>query len=93
MITDQENHIIVERVIPAGQGFSTIENYYKRKGYSLERGNYRGQKLGNKILKIAERINKKLIKQQLDIDEMQFGFRPGCGTTNNFFILRQLQEN
>ena len=26
------------------------------------------------------------------IDKMQFGFMPGCGTTNGISILRQLQE-
>lgn len=39
----------------------------------LEKGNYRGLKIPDQILKIAVRIIEKLIKQQLDIDEMQFG--------------------
>ena len=29
---------------------------------------------------------------QMDIDKMQFGFMPGCGTTNAIFILRQIQK-
>ena len=28
----------------------------------------------------------------MEIDEIQFGFKPGCETTNYIFILRQLQE-
>ena len=28
----------------------------------------------------------------VSIDKMQFGFMPGCGTTNGISILRQLQE-
>ena len=28
----------------------------------------------------------------MDIDKMQFGFMPGCGTTNAIFILRQTQK-
>ena len=42
-------------------------------------------------MKIAERIIDKLIRQQGNIDELQFGFMPGCETTNLIFILRQLQ--
>ena len=29
---------------------------------------------------------------QMDIDKMQFGFMPGCETTNAIFILRQIQK-
>ena len=32
------------------------------------------------------------LKQTLHIDDMQFGFTPGEGTTDAVFILRQLQE-
>ena len=45
-------------------------------GDSLERGNYRGLKLTAQILKIAERFMKQLIKQQVDIDDMQHRFMP-----------------
>ena len=34
----------------------------------------------------------KKIRWQLSIDNMQFGFMPGKGTTNAIFIMRQLQE-
>ena len=57
-------------------------NFYWGKGDSLERGNYRGVRLTDQTVKIAERIIEKLIKQQVNIDEMQFAFMPGCGTTN-----------
>ena len=40
--------------------------------YALERGNYGEPKLTDQILKVVERYVKKLIKQQLDIDEVQF---------------------
>ena len=48
-------------------------------------------KLTDQILKKADRITE-LIRQLVNIDEMQFGFMPGCLTTNTIFILRQLQE-
>ena len=33
-----------------------------------------------------------MIRQEMGIDVMQFGFMPKCGTTNAIFIWRQLQE-
>ena len=57
---------------------STIVNCYKGKGGSLERGNYWWMKFPNQILKIADRIIKKLMTRQVDIDDMQFGFSTGC---------------
>ena len=87
MITDMiTNHIIVEGVTAAEWELDHIVNFHK-----LERKNYRELKLLGQILKI-ERIVVKLIRQQLEIDEIQFGFMPECGTTNAIFILRQLQE-
>ena len=88
MITDLVNQIIVE-VIPAEWKLSTIVNCDKWKGDSLERGNYREMKLTDQILKIVERIVEKLIRQQVEINEMQFSFMPGFGTANVIFISRQ----
>ena len=57
----------------------------------MERGNYWGLKLRDQILKIAERIIERFIRQQVDINEMQFGFIPERAITNAIFILKQLQ--
>ena len=65
---------------------------YKGKGDALERGNYRGLKLLEQTLKVVERIIEKFICASISIDEMQFGFMPGRGTTDAIFILRQMQE-
>ena len=46
-------------------------------------------KLTDQILKIVERIVEKLIRQQVEINEMQFSFMSGFGTANVIFILRQ----
>ena len=43
-------------------------------------------------LKFIERVVEKIIREQVKIDDMQFGFMPGKGTTDAIFILRQLQE-
>ena len=58
----------------------------------MERGNYRGLKLLDHVLKVIERVVEKIMREQVDIDDMQFGFMPGRGTTDATVILRQLQE-
>jgi len=40
----------------------------------------------------VERIFEDRIRQQIDIDDMQFGFIKGKGTTDAIFIVRQMQE-
>ena len=44
-------------------------------------------------MKVVERIFEHRIRQQIDIDDMQFGFVKGKGTTDAIFIVRQMQEN
>ena len=92
MITNLTNQIVIEGVIPEDWDLSTIVNCYKGKGEALDRGNYRGLKLMDQVLKVVERIVEKQIRSQINIDEMQFGFMPGRGTTDAIFILRQMQE-
>ncbi|RUS86452.1 hypothetical protein EGW08_005767 [Elysia chlorotica] len=43
-------------------------------------------------MKVLERIVDSLIRQVVSIDESQFGFVPGRGTTDAIFVVRQLQE-
>ena len=43
-------------------------------------------------MKLLERMLESFIRNMVDIDEMQFGFVPGWGTTDAIFIVRQLQE-
>ena len=43
-------------------------------------------------MKVAERVLERRLRQAVEIDKMQFGFRPGTGTTHAIFIARQLQE-
>ena len=43
-------------------------------------------------MKVAERILERRLRQAVEIDKMQFGFRSGTGTTHAIFITRQLQE-
>ena len=65
---------------------------YKGKGDALERGNYRGLKLTEQVMKILLRIVDGIIRQLVSIDNSQFGFVPGRGTADANFVVRQLQE-
>ena len=78
--------------IPEDWEMSFILNLYKGKGDALNRGNYRGLKLTEHVMKVMERIVDGLIREMMTIDEMQFAFVPGRGTTDAIFIIRQLQE-
>ena len=79
-------------VIPSDWEESTILNLYKGKGDALDRGNYRGLKLTDQVMKLCEGVLEKSIRGMVDIDGMQFGFVPGRGTTDAIFIARQMQE-
>ena len=43
-------------------------------------------------MKMLEHVEEGLIRQRVEIDEMQCGFMLGCGTTDAIFIVRQIQE-
>ena len=62
------------------------------KGDPVECGSYRGIKLLEHAMKVVERIFEYRIRQQIDIDDMQFGFMNGKRTTDAMFIVRQMQE-
>ena len=43
-------------------------------------------------MKMLEHVEEGLIRQRVEIDEMQCGFMLGCGTTDAILIVRQLQK-
>ena len=43
-------------------------------------------------MKVLERIIERLIREKVNIDDMQFGFMKGTGTIDAIFTVRQLQE-
>ena len=73
LITSLANLIMKDGVIPQAWQSSVIVNCFKGKGDALERGNYRGLKLVDQVMKVIERIIDKLLRERIDIDEMQFG--------------------
>ena len=58
----------------------------------LCRGNYRDLKRLEHVMKVDERNEERLVREKDNIDNMQFGFMPGHGTTDIIFLVRQLQE-
>ena len=91
-VRDLIEDIISEGCIPTDWQESFIVNLYKGKGDALNRGNYRGLKLIEQVMKVLERVVEGLIRQRVEIDEMQCVFMSGRGTTDAIFIVRQLQE-
>ena len=92
MIRDLAAAIILDGKVPSDWEQSFIVCLYKGKGDALERGNYRGPKLTEQVMKILKRIVDGLIRQLMSIDYSQFGFIPGRGTTDTIFVVRQLYE-
>ena len=43
-------------------------------------------------MNVLERVLEKRIRCEVSIDNMQFGFMPGKGTTDAIVIMRQVQE-
>ena len=65
---------------------------YNGKGVTLEQGKYRGLKLLDQVMKVLQRVASNILRQQVCIDDIPFGFMPERSTTDAIFIVRQLQE-
>ena len=91
-------HEILKRVweeeqMPEEWKKSEIVPIYKLKGDPLECGNFRGIcKLLEHGMKIFETIVERRLRKLITVNNMQFGFSPGKGTTDAIFIIQQLQE-
>jgi len=92
-ILDFCNGIVKEGSNPEDWKSSLVLPIYKGKGDPMECGSYRGIKLLGHAVKVVERIFEYRIRQQIEIDDMQFGFLKGKGTTDAIFMARQMQEN
>jgi len=92
-LLDLCNGIVKEGFIPEDWKSSVILTIYKGKGDPMECGSYRGIKLWEHAMKVVKRIFEHRIRQQIEVDDMQFGFMKGKGTTDAIFIVRQMQEN
>ena len=81
---DLINTIVKEGCNPDECRNNILVAVYKGKGDPLVCGSYRAIRLLEQLMKMLERV--------LEIDNMQFGFMPGKGTTDAIFIMRQIQE-
>ena len=91
-VTEICNLVVREGRIPEDWCKSWMVNVYKGKGDALECGSYRGIKLLEHVMKILERVIEAKVRRVCKIDDMQFGFMTGKGTTDAIFIVRQIQE-
>lgn len=92
MLRQLTEAIICGDAVPKDWEESFIVNLYKGKGEALIRGNYRGLKLTDQVMKLLECVLEPWIRGMVKIDEMQFAFVPGRGTTDAIFTVRQMQE-
>ena len=83
---------VKEGCIPEDWKSSVVLPIHKGKDDPMESGSYRGIKLLDHAMKVVERIFEHRIRQQIEIDDMQFGFMKGKGTSD-IFMARQMQEN
>ena len=91
-VTDLCNAVVRDGKIPEDWCKSWMMNVYKGKGDALVCGSYRGIRLLEHVMKILERVVDARVRRIVKIDDMQFGFMAGKGTTDAIFIVRQLQE-
>ena len=61
---------------------SELVPIYKSKGDVLECSSSQGIKLLEHGMKVAERVLERRLRQAVEIDKMQFGFRPGTGNNS-----------
>ena len=92
LLRDLASAIIRNGKVPSDWEESIVISLYKGKGDALNRGNYRGLKLTEQVMEVLEWIVDSLIRDMVSIDDSQFGFVPGRGTTDAIFVVRQLQE-
>jgi len=91
-LTDLYSGMVNEGCISEDWKSSVVLPVHKSKGHPMEYGSYRGTKLLEHAMKVAERLFEHRIRQQLEIDDMQFGYIKGKSTINAIFVVRQMQE-
>nr|XP_009613482.1 uncharacterized protein LOC104106609 [Nicotiana tomentosiformis] len=64
---------------------------YKNKG-DIQNCNYTGIKLLSHTMKVWERVVEARVRNSVSISENQFGFMPGCSTTEAIHLVRRLVD-
>jgi len=81
---------VKEGYIPEDWKSSVVLPIYKGKGDPMECGSYRGIRLLEHAMNVVERIFEHRIRQQIEVDDMQFGFMKAKGTIDAIFTVRQM---
>jgi len=76
------NAVVRDGKIPENWSLSWLASMYKGKEDALECGLYRGIEMLVHILKMFERIIEVQGREKIQIDNLQFGFMGGKGTTD-----------
>ena len=92
MVLDLLESIWEHEEMPSEWEESETVPIYKQKGDPLDCGNFRGIKLLEHLLKVLERILDQRLRELVEINDMQFGFSKGKGTSDAVFVVQQLQE-
>ena len=71
------NKIVHTGEVPCEWHESIIVNCFKGKGDALIHGNCRGLKLLDQGIKMFERVLERIIREKVNVAEMQYGFMPG----------------
>ena len=72
VIAHLTNSIVPEKAIPREWDDSFIFSVFKDKAEAIDKGNYRGLKLTEHVLKLVERIIEVIIRSIVNVDDMQF---------------------
>ena len=81
-LLDLCNGIVKEGSLPQDWKSSVVLPIYKGKSDRMECGSYSGIKLLEHAMKVVQRIFEQRIRQQIETDDMQFGFMKGKGTAD-----------
>ena len=92
-ISELMNQIIYEENIPEDWKDSFIINCCKGKGDATDRGNYRGLKLPEHMMKVLEHVLESLIHSQVDINNLQFGLCLGAVLQMRFTSFDKCRRN
>ena len=71
---------------------SVIVPIFIGKGDVMSCGSYSKVKLQEHAMKIVQRVLERRIQTLINLNKMQFGFKPGKGTVDAIFIVRRMQE-
>ena len=84
LVADLANDMVRNGVIPSDWEDSFIINIYKGKGDALERGNYRGLKLLDHVMKGMERVIEKIIRERTTPEQHQNNTRSRVRVNNTY---------